>query len=80
MRSGVGKGTSGEVLLVGKAMLVVRLMGVVVCRLRSMMVGVILRLKLGHLHSKSLMGLTTIHQDMLSLMALAIHGERIQRG
>jgi len=39
-----------------------------------------LRLKLGDLHSKPLMGLTAIHHDMLSLVALAIHREWIQGG
>jgi hypothetical protein len=45
------------------------------------MVGMMtLRLKLGDLHSKPLVGLAAIHHDMLSLMALAIHGEWIQGG
>jgi hypothetical protein len=67
-------------LLVSEAMLVMRLVGVMVCRLRSMVMRVVLRLELGHLHGKPLMGLTAIHHDMLTLVTLAIHIEWVQRG
>lgn len=47
-------------------------------RLLSMMRVVVLRLELGDLHAKPLVGLTAIHHDMLSLVALAIHGEMVE--
>lgn len=53
----------------------VRMMVRLLCMVRVM----VLRRKLGHRHAKPLVGPTAIHHDMLPLMALAIHGERIQR-
>lgn len=80
MRSCGTKGAGGEMLLVSEAMLVMRLVGMMVCRLLSMVMRVVLCLKLGHLHGKPLMGLTAIHHDMLTLVTLAVHVEGIQRG
>lgn len=74
MRRGGGQRGRGEVVL-GQRLSVVR----VVMRLLGMcMVG--LRLKLGDLHAKSLVGLATTHHDMLALVGLTVHGERIDGG
>lgn len=64
-------------MLVSEVVCRLSMVGVVVWLL-SMVRMVGLRLKLGDLHAKPLMGLAAIHHDMLSLMALAIHGEWIQ--
>lgn len=56
----------------GVVSMVVRLLGVVRVVVR--------RLKLGDLHAKPLVGLTAIHHDMLALVPLAIHGERLVYG
>lgn len=66
-------------MLVSEVMRGWSMVGVVV-RLLSMVRMMVLRLELGDLHAKPLVGLTAIHRDMLSLMALSIHGERIERG
>jgi hypothetical protein len=64
----LGEGVCG-LCVVGVVVLLLRMVGVV-----------ILRLELGDLHAKPLMALTAIHHDMLSLMALTVHIEWIQRG
>ena len=56
------------------AELMSRLVVVSVMMLLCMVSMVVLMLKFGHLHRKSLMGLATVqHGRMLSLMALAVH-------
>lgn len=51
-------------------LIVVSVMMLLLCMVRM----VVLVLKLGHLHRKSLVGLATIqHGRMLGLMALAVH-------
>lgn len=64
-------------MLVGDMLRRLVMMGVVVWLLRGVWV-VRLRLKLRDLHTKPLVGLATIHDDMLLLMCLTIHGERIE--
>ena len=74
VRRGRGQCSRGEVVLSQRLVVVWVVMGLLgVC-----MMG--LRLKLGDLHAESLVGLATTHHDMLALVSLAIHGERIDGG
>lgn len=81
MRSSACQSAGGKVRLMVELMsgLVVVSVMMLLCMVRV----VVLMLKLGHLHCKSLMGLATIqHGRMLSLVALAVHavcvGDRIR--
>lgn len=81
MRSSACQSAGGKVRLMVELMS--RLVVVSVMMLLCMVRVVVLMLKLGHLHCKSLMGLATIqHGRMLSLVALAVHagcvGDRIR--
>lgn len=77
VRSGGSQCPTGEVVLVIDAMRGLVVMGMVMGLLCG--VGVMaLRLELGDLHAKSLVGLAAIHHDMLPLVGLCVHCEGIQ--
>lgn len=75
MRSRTRQRAAGEVVLMTDVM--GRLTRVCKGLLRMRMR---LSLEFGNLHAKSLMGLTAIHEDMLPLMGLSVHGKGIQGG
>lgn len=60
----------GEML---RSLCVVSMVVRLLCVVRMMVRG----LKLGDLHAKPLVGLTAIHHDMLGLVALTVHCERL---
>lgn len=66
-------------MLVGEVMRSWCVVGMVVWLLGVVRM-VVRRLKLGDLHAKPLVGLTAIHHDMLALVALAVHRERLVYG
>ena len=72
MWSRICQSAAREVMLVAN---VVGRLARVCKRLLRMRMG--LTLKFGELHAESLMGLTAIHEDMLPLVGLSIHGEWI---
>ena len=73
MRSGARQSAAGKVVLVTD---IVGSLTRVCERLLRVWMG--LSLEFRNLHAKSLVGLATIHHDMLPLMGLAVHGEWVQ--
>lgn len=82
MRGRACQRPAGEIVLVVD---VVRGRGVVgvVMLLLLLLLCVMMRMGLGlelwHLHAKPLMSLCTVQHDMLSLVALVVHGDRVEQ-